>query len=806
MNTRVIVRSLAKDWRFSLFVIVILGAGIALNTAAFTIGDGVLFDPLAVREPGRLARVFVKAPWGDSYWPQVSFPEYRELRDQSRSFSEVAAFTSDNNVDVAIGDGDPFRAKGALATGNFFRTVGVSAQRGRFFGPDDDAAGEPVAVISDDFWRTRLNSDASAIGSVVRINRMPYTIIGVAPARFHGVVIDTPTDVWVPAGTWHTMMPSFERLLDDRETMWISVVGRLREGVSLAAPNAEVHAIMARNAAMVSRKDPDAQVYSAVERAFEQERRPQLERLTMLFAAFVAIILIIACVNAGSLQLVRGERRQRELAIRAAVGASRGALLRQLFIEGIVLAVAAGILGLALAHVLVRVTLAWAADSFPLMLHAARPVFEPRVVLVLFALTAIGSLACGLIPALRVTRLDVLRSIRGDQNRGGSAAVRGLLVTVQIALSVVVLVAAGLMIRSLRNMQRVPLGFDTDRAAVATLQLGRQGYDSARATDFFDRLRARLSQTPGVTGVAVGRTMPIDAGGMLVSVKVPGFTTPDGEDERSSLNAVAPGFFSTLAVPLLAGREFTVQDVKDGEPVAIVNETFARHFWKTADVVDKRFIINKTEVRIVGVVKTTRYQNLREEPFPIIFQPQTQLPITTAEVAVRTNAGSDAAAVILRDAVRALDPNVPLHDLSSLRDRAGVAWKREGAIASLLTTFAALALMLASIGLFSVIAYRTETRRKEIGVRIAIGATESDIVRLVVRHTGVLLFSGLLVGLIAALVAGRLAASFLFDVKPFDVATFGTVAVVFTAVGLIAAALPARNALRTDAATVLRGE
>jgi predicted permease len=802
MNPRLIVRSLLKDWRFSLFVVLILGAGIALNTATFTIADGVLFDPLEVREPERLARVYVAAPWGDSQWTQISYPEYRELRDEARSFRDVAAFAGDLSLDVAIGDGDPFRATGTLATDNFFRTVGVSAQRGRLFDSNDHAA----AVISDDFWRSRFDASDAAIGSTIRINRTPFTITGIAPPRFHGVVIDTPTDVWIPAAAWQTVMPSFERLLDDRETMWISAVGRLREGVDLRTADAEVRTIMARNALATNRKDPKAQLYGAIERAIDQDHRPQLGRLTTLFGLFVAIILVIACVNAGSLQLVRGERRQRELAIRAAVGASRGALLRQLFIEGVVLAAAAGLLGLVLAHVLMRATLALAAGSFPLLLHAARPVLDARVMLVLFALTTIGSLACGLVPALRATRLDVLGSIRGDHLRGGSAAIRGLLVTLQIALSVVVLVGAGLILRSLRNMQQVPLGFETERAAVASLQLGRQGYDAARATDFFDRLQSVLASTPGVNGVAIGKTMPIDAGGMLTSVSVPGFVTADGEDPRSPLNSVGPGFFSALGIPLLEGREFTAQDVKGGEPVAIVNDTFARHFWKTDDVVDRRFSIRETQVRVVGVVKTTRYLDLRQEPFPIVFQPRAQLPVTSAEVAVRSRGGSEAAAAILRDAVRSLDPNVPLHDLGSLRDRAGVAWQREEAIASMLTLFGALALVLASVGLFSVIAYRTETRRKEIGVRIAIGATESDIVRLVLRHTGVLLFSGLAAGLVAALFAGRLASSFLFEVKPFDAITFAAVSVVFLAIGLTAAALPARGAVRTDAAAVLRGE
>lgn len=800
MNIRLIVRSLLKNWRFSLFVVAILGAGIALNTATFTIANGILFQPLPVREPERLARVFMKAPWGDGFWPQLSFPEYLELRDESRSFESLAAFANDLDLDVSIEGQEPLRAHGTIATGNFFRTLGVAAEHGRFFGAADDRAGNAVAVISHDFRRRHFDARTEVLGETIRLNEVPFTIIGVAPRRFHGVVIDVPSDVWIPSSMATAAMTSFPDLLTMRNMGWISVVGRLRGGVTQQQAQAEVRTIAARHAAVLKQKDPTPAVYGATETAFDTDRRPQVIRLVLLFGIFVAIVLIIACVNAGSLQLVRGERRQRELAIRAAVGASRGKLLRELTIEGVILALASGAFGLLLAHALVSLTFALAPPSLPLMLHASLPVIDGRVALVAFALTALASLACGFVPALRVTRIDLQRSIRGDQSVGRAATVRAALVIVQIALSVVVLIAAGLMIRTLRNIRDVDPGFPLDGAVTATVSLSRQGYDQPRAIDFFARLQERLASTPGVTGVAVGQTLPMSSGGMMASV------TAGGRDEHSPMNLVAPGYFAALGVPLLHGRDFNALDRKEGENVAIVNDTFARSFWRTADVVDRRFVLADIERRVVGVVRTTKYSSLREEPVPMAFVPRAQAPTKSAEIAIRTRGDEATAAVLLRDAVRSLDRDVPVHDLQSLRERVGTAWHREEALASVLTIFGALAMLLAAVGLFSVVSYRTETRRKELGIRIAVGANARDILSLVVRHTATLLLAGIAAGLIASALVGRLAETFLYAVTPFDAITFAIVAIVFFATGLVAAWLPARRASRIDATQMLRAE
>jgi predicted permease len=806
MNVKLIVRSLLKDWRFSLFIIGIVGAGIALTTATFTIAAGVLFQPLAVQAPERLVRVFVKAPWGEHFWPQISFPEYLDLRDEARSFEAIAAFANDMDVDVGLRGREPLRAHGAVATGNLFSTLGVTAQRGRLFGPEDDRPGNAVAVLSDDFWRTHFDGRADALGAAVRVNDTLFTVVGIAPPRFHGVAIDVPTDVWIPASMSETVMRSFPGVLADRKLGWISTVGRLRSGVTLAQSQAEVRAITVRHAVAAKRKDPKAVLYSAAARAIDPEARPQLSRLVMLFGIFVGIVLVIACLNAGSLQLVRGERRQRELAIRAALGASRTRLLRELTIEGAVLALAAGVLGIVLARTLITLLFTLTSGSFPLMLHASLPVIDWRVALVVFGLTALASLACGFIPALRVTRLDLQRSIRGDQAVGRSATLRGALVIAQIALSVVVLIAAGLMIRTLRNVRRVDPGFGVQHTATAKLDLSRQGYDRPRALAFFDTLRARLGAAPGVTGVAIGQALPMSEGGMMTSVTIPGHAAPPGEDEHSPMNLVAPGYFHALGVPLLRGREFTDHDRKGGEQVVIINDTFARRFWGTDDVVDRHFSIGDTDVRIVGVVRTVKIGSVREEPVSMLYQPRAQSPTRAAEIAVRVRGDEAAAVALLRRTIRSLDGDVPIHDLQTFRQRLGRSWAREEALASLLTIFGALALLLASVGLFSVVSYRTEMRHKELGIRIAVGARAADIIALVVRHTTALLTAGVLLGLGASAMIGRLAQTFLYAVTPFDALTFSTVAAVFFAAGLLAAWLPARRATAIDPMLMLRAE
>lgn len=808
MNVRHAIRSLVVDWRFSLFVLVIIAAGISLNTAIYTIVDASLLHPLPFPREERLARVFASNPDGTEQSNAMSFPVYRDYVDASRSFQSLAAFTPDWEMDFAVNGREPQQIIGALASGNFFETLGVRAQRGRMFGPADDRADHFVAVISDALWRSQFASRDDVVGRPVRINAAIYTIIGVAPPRFRGATIDSANDVWVPLSTYHAALPGFgaEDPLASRRVSWIEVVGRLRDGVTIESAQAELRAIAARRAAaQVKFPDPSATLMRATDAAINAGSRGGIRRVAMLVTLFVALILVMACVNAGALQLVRGERRQRELAIRTALGATRRTILAQLALEGLLLAAAAGIAGIALAHVFVNALAAMLPADFPLIVQSSASFIDARVLAVTTALVLLSALVMAVIPGIRSSRLNPAAVMKGTRSLPRGASLQSLLVIIQITLSVVLLVFAGLMLRTLIRMRRIDPGFPTQRAIVGTISVARQGYTPEARTRFFDELRARLAATPGVDAAGFGRSVPVQESGMRVSIDVPGFTPKTNEPENVDFNPIASGYFRALGVPIVRGRDFTDADMTSDAPIGIVNETMAERYWPGRDAVGQSLVVGNDRTTIIGVVRSTKVRSLREEPVPMVFIPTGKFMPRAVTVIVR-GASEATAANALRSAVRSIDPRVPIFQLRSLGEHVGVATQKERTLAILVGSFSALALLLASIGLFGVVAYRTDARRKELGIRIALGAEWRDVASIVVGQTIRLTAAGTLIGLIAAAFLTRFAESLLFGVVARDPVTFVSVPCVLLAISIAATFTPVRQATSIAPSQTLRYE
>ncbi len=808
MNIRHAIRSLVVDWRFSLFVLLIIAAGIGLNTAIYTIVDASLFHPLPFPGEERLARVFASEPDGSMMAPSTSYPVYNDYVEQSRSFTKLAAFTPAWEMDFAVRSREPEQFLGSLTTGNYFETLAARAQRGRMFDENDARAGNFVAVISDALWRSQFAAREDVIGTPVRINAATYTIVGVAEPRFRGASIDEAVNLWVPITTWAAALPGFgdENPLLSRRTQWISIVGRLRDGTSLEKAQADLRAIAARRAAQQLKEiDPSVTLMRASDAAIDLDRRGGIRRVAMLVMLFVALILVLACVNAGGLQLVRGERRQRELAIRTALGASRRTILAQLALEGLLLATAAGITGILLAQFFVKGLAVLVPADFPLIVQASATPIDARVLAMTTALILGSALVMAVIPGIRSSRLNPTAVMKGTRSMPHGTSLQSFFVIVQITLSVILLVFAGLMVRTLMRMRQVDPGFPTDNAVVGTISVSRQGYKREARNQFFNELRSRLAQMPGVTAAGFGRSVPVQESGMRSSVNVAGYTPKSNDPENVDFNPITPGYFKALGVPIVRGRDFTESDMTAKTAVVIVNETMAKHYWPNGDAVGGVIVDGEDRTTVVGVVRSTKVRNLRDAPEPVMYWPAGQFMPRAVTVIVRANSEANAASA-LRKAVRSIDPRVPIFQLRPLADHVGVATQKERTLAILVGGFSALALLLASIGLFGVVAYRTDSRRRELGIRIALGAEWRDVASIVVAQTVRLTAAGTLIGLIVSAFLTRFAESLLFGVVARDPVTFVVVPCVLLAISIAATFMPVRQATSIAPSQTLRYE
>ncbi len=833
-DLRLTVRALVRAPAFTAVAVLSLALGIGANAAVFSLFDQLLRRPLPVREPGRLINLAspgLKAGNMATAAPGsadeiFSYPMFRDL-ERAAPRARLVGLAAH----VPFGANVAFRrhtldTRGAFVSGAYFPLLGLTPAFGRLLGPADDGApgAHPVAVLSHAYWTTHLGADPAVLGQTVLVNGRPLTVVGVAPRGFAGTSLGARPDVFVPV-TMRPVLDPGSPALDNRQAYWAYLFGRLRPGATPDGARRQLDA--AYRAALLDvefaqQKYRDPQ-YLADFRARhlvvtqgaqgQSQLRASAALPVALLAATTGVVLLIACANVANLLLARGAARVGEMAVRTSLGAGRRRLLGHLLAESCVLAVAGGAAGLVVA----RLTLAGLTAMLPAHFadDALTGALDWRVVAFALAAGVATGVAAGAFPALQTTRPDLIAAVRAGAGQIAGAPraatrVRSTLVGAQIALSMLLLVTAALALRSLVNVSRVELGVRVDHVVTFGVSPGRSGYSGARSQQLFAQLDRELAALPGVTGVG-GSLVPMLANSAWGNdVTVDGFRPGPNADNNARLDRVSAGYFRLFGVPLLAGREFTPGDRAGTPKVAIVNETFARRFGLGRAAVGKRMAEGDTgplDVEIVGVVRDAKYAAVKDSVPPVYFTPYAQdTSVGRVQFYVRTAQDPAAALRVVAAAVARVDPTLPVEGLTTLPAQVREGTFTDRMIGTLAGAFALLATLLAAIGLYGVLAYTVAQRTREIGVRVALGASARAVRALVFGQARRLVLAGGAVGLLAALAVGRAARAFLFGVGGHDPAAVGAAAVVVVAVGLGAGYLPARRASRVDPMQALRAE
>jgi predicted permease len=815
-DLRQAARSLRNNPGFTFVVALTLALGIGGNGAVFSLINGVLLrPPTGVAQPDRLVRIYT-SDFSSGNLGTSSYPDYEAMRSELTGFESVAAHSL-RMLSVTTGERGEMLA-GELVTPNYFATLGVASGRGRLIGPEDAraAGGEAVVVISHRLWTERFGSDPAVLGREMRINGRQFIVVGVTPAGFTGLLRPIVSDIWLPI----TVEPLLNPGSDDLTNMgsrWLMVLGRLPRGGSLVAAQEQLSALARRRFEQFP--DPwrtvrgEGRLLTAVPES-ESRLPPQVGGAAFGFAAMlmavVVLVLLIACANIANLMLVRAAHRRREIAVRLSLGASRCQVVRGLFAESVLLAVVGAGAGVWVARALSGALLRLRPPT-PVRIQIDAPL-DWRVVALLAALSIIAALAFGLLPALQAARSNVVPQLKGGiaPGRAGSRlGPRGLLVIGQIAVSLLLLVGAGLFVRSLARAQDVNPGFDPTHVVVATVDLGSNGYDQARGEAFYRDVLERVRAIPGVEAATLASAIPLAACCSRRGMTIEGYTAREGESTEINWNVVAPDYFRTMRIPIREGRVLDERD-RAGAPLAVmVNEAFALRYWPGQQALGKRVGLlgpDGPPSEVVGVVQDGKYRSLGEEPLPFVFAPLLQNYRAEMTLHVRTAMTVAGVLPAVRAAVRELDAGLPLFTPATLTQAVAVAVLPQRLAALLLAAFGGLGVALAVLGLYGLTSYGVAQRTREFGVRAALGAVPRDIARLVVREAMLLGGVGLVLGFALAAALTRVATRFLFGVSALDPLTFATVGLTLLAATVAASYVPARRATRVDPMVALRYE
>jgi predicted permease len=808
-DLRFSARTLLKNTGFTTVAVLSLALGIGANTTIFSLVDAVLLKPLPVAEPDRLVALYTQDAKNPGSLP-LSYPNFLDLQSGSRSFSALVAHRA---VSLSLsGGGEPEKIPGELVSGSYFQTLGVEPALGRAFLPEEDGApgAHPVVVLAHSFWQRHFGADRAVVGESVVLNGTAFTVVGVAPADFRGVNALAPPDVFLPLAMYEQAITARPLKFRERRVLHLFAAGRLKPGVSLGQAQAELETL----SASLAREYPDANAGRSVSLVplLAATINPNLKDRYVLAGTVLmtvaGLVLLVACATVANLLLARAVARRKEIAIRLSLGAGRGRLVRQLLTESLLLALAGGAAGLLVA--------VWGRD----FLWSLRPPFLPasldipldsRVLGFTFGLSVATGVLFGLLPALQSSRPELVTALKSQaapRPRGWGPGARGLLVVSQVALSLVALIGAALFVESLLRAQRIDPGFAPQGLVNLSLDLGARGYDPARGQELYRQVIEEVERLPGIRRAAISELPVLQTSGFQRTLVVEGL---EGAVEDSLLvraNAVGTGYFETLGIPLRRGRAFAPEDREEARPVAVINETMARRFWPGQEAVGRRFGFfgQDREYEIVGIAADAKYTAIGEAPMPYVYLPLLQAYPSGATLYVRAAGDPGAALAAVRRRVRALDPNLPLTNAGPVSDALDSALWGPRVAAGLLLLFGFLALVLATMGLYGVISYAVQQGRRDIGIRMALGAARRDVLGLVLRQGLLLIGLGLGLGLaIAALLAPRLP-GLLVGTSPADPAAWAGAAALLALVGLAATWVPARRATGIDPVLVLRQE
>jgi len=802
-DLRYALRRLRQAPGFSAAAVITLALGIAANTSVFGLLNGALIRPVRTEDPGRMVWVAGRGPWG---WRGLSYPEYRAYRGLDSVFTGVIAW---DQAPLAVGSGgEPVRVTGLLVSGNFFAVAGVRMALGRGFSPEEDGArgAHPVVVLSHAFWRSRFGSDSTIVGRAITVNARPFTVVGVAPRGFAG--FEEPPALYAPLA----MLPALtgnSGQLDEPRGSWLRAAARLRPGVAVPAAAAALQLaaerfVAATDTSLAGRSATAVPMRGVIDPHNREEALPVL----LLLMAVPLLVLLVGCATVANRPLRRAPARRREVGVRRALGATRGRLVRQLLVESVVLALLGGGAGLLLSMWLSQAIVALSgAPDF--LVDLAAP--DARVIAFTASISLLAGVVFGLAPAFGATRLDVVTVLKDEIGTAprGRSRMAGAFVMAQVAASLVLLVVSGLFLRSLRKAAAVDVGFETRGRVAASFDLGLLGYDGAHRDAFYRRLLDRVHSLPDVRSAALTTNLPLS--GRLYSAPIlaaePGATASPVD---GAMTWTWPGYLGTMGVTLLAGRDFALTDDSLATKVVIVNQTMARRLWRGRDPLGRHLRVGQDgpPLEVVGVARDGKYDALTEDAMPFLYIPMRQAADADSRATVLVHADGPPQRTIgaLRALLGELDHDLPVYDAGTLAEHVAARLDVERATSMLLGVFGGVALLLATLGLYAVMAYTVARRTREMGIRMALGAARRDVLGLIVRDGMRLAGVGIVIGLALAAGLTRIVRRFLYGVTPTDALTFAAVAALLTGVAILASWAPARRATRVDPVIALRAE
>jgi predicted permease len=810
-------RMLLKTPGFTAVAALSLALGIGANTAIFSLTDKVLIRKLPVEEPDRLVVVSASSSGGLS--TVFGYPDFADYRASKQVFEGLVCYTQ-RALTLSEG-GQAERIQGMIVSGNYFTALRVRPALGRGFLPEEDKTRgtHPVVVLSYGLWQRRFGADPGLVGKAVNLNGYGFTVVGIAPSEFTGTVAGIAPDVYVPIMMQGQVSPGWKMdpLFGPRSrslSSWLEVLGRLKPGVS----REQAAAAMTTLGSQIARAHPNADGSPRAEPKFVLEDgsrghtnllRDLRFPLQMLMAT-VGLILLIACANVANLLLARAGARHKEIALRLAVGAGRARLIRQLLTESMLLSMLGGGAGLALAASISGMVISYTPpNNFSTLTLDNR--LDLRVLGFTLGISLLTGILFGLAPALSASRPDLVSALKDETTLLGKRvrrlSLRNLLVVGQVALSLIVLVGAGLCVRSLQKLQAIDAGFDPAKVLVMSADVSLSGYNKERGLRFYAELLERVKVLRGVEAVSLGALVPL-GGGVGSTLKAEGYAPKPGEDLSSDFNIIGPDYFRTMKIPLLRGREFGRSDTTTAPQVVTINETAARRFWPDQSPIGRRLILGRApdeEVReIVGVVRDSKSRRLNEEVRPAMYVPFAQDYRANMALHVRTTGEPAAMLAAVRREVQALDASLPVYNIKTLEEQKSSSLYTSRMVAMLLTAFGLLALFLAAVGLYGVMASAVNRRTREIGIRLALGAQGHDVLRQTLVEGMTMVTIGLALGLGGAVAATRLVKSFLYGMTATDPVSFAGAALLLAGVAFLANYLPARRASRTDPMVALR--